>query len=233
MAAAASCRSSTPAGQDGAASAPPWTAPTRPRTCRRRPGRRPSCARRARPRAPPRAPRRAAAAHFVWGGGVKEATKTPPSHGRIPDFFTLFRVREPRRQSQCHGDSIRRRWHYSKISTPATIQRGPRRPPEHCHHRPPPPPLRSLPMAPLPRPGVCARSQAAPGDLNAHLGTLPTDDALQKPEISKNLDHRSTTYRDLIGDGSDAPGCVRRSRADALVPLGAISTPVVRTQIIM
>ena len=84
-------------------------------------------------------------------------------------------------------------------------------------------------MAPLPRPGVCARSQAAPGDLNAHLGILPADDALQKPEISKNLDHRSTTYRDLIGDGSDAPGCVRRSRADALVPLGAISTPVVST----
>ena len=56
---------------------------------------------------------------------VREATKTPPSHGRIPDFFTLFRVHEPRRQSQCHGDSIRRRWHYFKISTPATIQRGP------------------------------------------------------------------------------------------------------------
>ena len=53
-------------------------------------------------------------------------------------------------------------------------------------------------------------------------GVLPADDALQKPEISKNLDRRSTTYRDLIGDGSDAPGCVRRSRADALVPLGAI-----------
>ena len=59
--------------------------------------------------------------------------------------------------------------------------------------------------------------------------SFPADDALQKPEISKNLDHRSTTYRDLIGDGSDAPGCVRRSRADALVPLGAISTPVVST----
>ena len=61
---------------------------------------------------------------------------------------------------------------YQSISTPATIQMGPRRPPEHRHHRPPPPPLRSLPMAPLPRPGVCARSQAAPGDLNAHLGIL-------------------------------------------------------------
>ena len=112
------------------------------------------------------------AAHLVWGGGVREATKTPPSHGRIAEFFALFRVHEPRRQSQCHGDSIRRRWHYFEFSTPATIQMGPRRPPEHRHHRPPPPPLRSLPMAPLPRPGVCARSQAAPGDLNAHLGIL-------------------------------------------------------------
>ena len=116
---------------------------------------------------------------------MREATKTPPSHGRIPDFFALFRVHEPRRQSQCHGDSIRRRWRYFEFSTPATIQMGPRRPPEHRHHRPPPPPLRSLPMAPLPRPGTCARSQAAPGDLNTHLDILS---CRRRPTETRNLE---------------------------------------------
>ena len=114
---------------------------------------------------------------------VREATKTRRSHGRIPDFFTLFRVHEPRRQSQCHGDSIRRRWHYFKISTPATIQRGPRRPPEHRHHQPPPPPLRIAPMAPLRVPGTGRRSQAAPSHLNTNLDPLSYHTPSRSTEI--------------------------------------------------
>ena len=162
------------------------------------------------------------AAHLVWGGGVREATKTPPSHGRIAEFFALFRVHEPRRQSQCHGDSIRRRWHYFEFSTPATIQMGPRRPPEHRHPRPPPPPLRSAPMAPLPRPGTCARSQAAPGDLNTRLDLLSHRQRSTETGNLENLDYGCTASRYLIIDRPGAPGCVRRSRADAPVPLGAI-----------
>ena len=46
-------------------------------------------------------------AHGPYKSYEWEATKTPPSRGQIPDFFTLFRVHEPLRQSQCHGDSIR------------------------------------------------------------------------------------------------------------------------------
>ena len=111
------------------------------------------------------------------------ATKTPPSHGRIAEFFALFRVHEPRRQSQCHGDSIRRRWHYFEFSTPATIQMGPRRPPEHRHHQPPPPPLRIAPMAPLRVPGTGRRSQAAPSHLNTNLGPLSYHTPSRSTEI--------------------------------------------------
>ena len=123
------------------------------------------------------------AAHLVWGGGVREATKTPPSHGRIAEFFALFRVHEPRRQSQCHGDSIRRRWHYFEFSTPATIQMGPRRPPEHRHHQPPPPPLRIAPMAPLRVPRTGRRSQAAPSHLNTNLDPLSYHTPSRSTEI--------------------------------------------------
>ena len=160
---------------------------------------------------------------------MREATKTPPSRGRIPDFFTLFQVHEPRRQSQCHRASIRRRWHYFKISTPATIQRGPgglqSTATTDRHHR-----LldRSRWLrCPAPVPAHAARPLRAISTLISV--SFLADDALQTPEISKILDHRSTIARDLIRDGSDAPGCVRRPRADALVPLGAISTPVVST----
>ena len=100
--------------------------------------------------------------------------------------------------------------------------KGPRRPPEHRHHRPPPPPFRSLPMAPLPRPGTCARSQAAPADLNAHLGILSCRRRSTETRNRENLDYGCTASRYLIIDRPGAPGCVRRSRADALVPLGAI-----------
>ena len=80
--------------------------------------------------------------------------------------------------------------------------------------------LRRWLRCPAPVPAHAARPLRAISTLISV--SFPTDDALEKPEIANNLDHRSTTYRDLIRDGSDAPGCVRRSRADALVPLGAI-----------